>query len=585
MGQRRRTIAACIAFASLAAAARATDSSIAVNTLPLTYTASTRLVAPTGVVVDGRGDVFVADAGQNRIFEIAGTSVRSVAGGGALDATTRLAVPGFVDGPAQAARFNRPSGLALTADGALVIADAGNHAVRLLKDGVVSTIAGGPSAATFFRPTSVAVDAAGNILVADLRALRKIDKNRTVSTINLGVHPIGVAVAGKAVVVADELGLAFTDPKLGTGRFNSIAVSNSPLKPAEQWLRAQGEDALGTPFALAAIDDTTVAFTDMKSDSVRTIDIASHRLRVIAGPDTENGNGDDGARVDGRGAQARFFNPAGIAYDGKSRLYVADLGDRSIRTVSPVTADRYSPEKGTLNQLFAPPLVVQNKTTYRVALFSNSAGWWHSGNDTSIASAIVERVNAVPSFRTHYVAQALTVYAPDATFADTVETISSTADEHLFDTAVLMVNNIHVIRNYKLSGYSDKLSQEQWASITISLKQLEARLASDGIKLLVVVQPFPEVLGINEGAWRLFEFGQSDDDFRVWSNRYDELLTSVRQSHAHVYSLRDDLMADMFSSKPSAVYGTEDNHFTAFGRHLVGNAIGKALLDQGLLPK
>ena len=87
---------------------------------------------------------------------------------------------GFADGQGADARFNCPAGLALDADGNLIVADFQNHCIRkvTLPDGRVSTVAGSRegragfadgegTAARFNGPIGVAVDGNNTILVAD----------------------------------------------------------------------------------------------------------------------------------------------------------------------------------------------------------------------------------------------------------------------------------------------------------------------------------------------------------------------------------------------------------------------------------
>ncbi|MBN1608710.1 MAG: hypothetical protein JW940_18930 [Polyangiaceae bacterium] len=84
--------------------------------------------------------------------------------------------PGFADGGGSAARFNRPYGMALL-DGDVIVADNANHALRRVTlDGVVTTFAGtgcpglvdGPLAQAMFNaPQDVAADAQGNLFVTD----------------------------------------------------------------------------------------------------------------------------------------------------------------------------------------------------------------------------------------------------------------------------------------------------------------------------------------------------------------------------------------------------------------------------------
>jgi sugar lactone lactonase YvrE len=120
---------------------------------------------------------------------------------------------GLVDGPARAARFNGPRGLALSSDGDLFVADTGNHRIRRVQpDGTVSTLAGserglldGPgSTARFASPEGLGVDEEGNLYVADRgnRCIRRVKGDGTVTTL---AGPPGVG--GDATASA-----AFADP-------------------------------------------------------------------------------------------------------------------------------------------------------------------------------------------------------------------------------------------------------------------------------------------------------------------------------------------------------------------------------------
>jgi sugar lactone lactonase YvrE len=112
--------------------------------------------------------------------------------------------PGFADGTGGAARFNTPYGLAVRADGAIVVADLGNHRLRLVRlNGTVETLAGdgtmglidGPVAqATFNAPKDVAIDAAGAIYVSDI-----------------GNHRIRRLLAGEVRTVAGDGVAGFRD--------------------------------------------------------------------------------------------------------------------------------------------------------------------------------------------------------------------------------------------------------------------------------------------------------------------------------------------------------------------------------------
>ncbi len=138
-----------------------------------------RLNRPTGVAVDGSGNLYIADAWNDRIRKVdAATSIVStVAGDGMLGY-------GGDGGPAALAQLRTPGGVAVDAAGNLYIADTGSHRIRKVNPtGVISTAAGdgtegyggdgGPAAlAQLASPRGVAVDAAGNLYIADWRSNR-----------------------------------------------------------------------------------------------------------------------------------------------------------------------------------------------------------------------------------------------------------------------------------------------------------------------------------------------------------------------------------------------------------------------------
>ena len=166
--------------------------------------------SPASLVVDGSGSVYISDLGNHRIRRLAGGKVSTFAGSGTA---------GLADGPSTQAQFNQPVGIAIGPDGALYVADMGNHAIRRIADGRVTTVAGGEAGrddgplkqARFRSPTSVAVDTQGRIYVADAsnRSIRIIGRSRVGSvlcpnrTLKFST-PTGVAITKKQqLVVAD----------------------------------------------------------------------------------------------------------------------------------------------------------------------------------------------------------------------------------------------------------------------------------------------------------------------------------------------------------------------------------------------
>ncbi len=126
---------------------------------------------PIGVAVDVHGDLFIADSGNNVIREVSGGTITTVAGSGTAGYTGD-------GGSATAATLNDPTGVAVDAKGDLFIADAGNNAIREVSGGTITTVAGtgtlgftgdgGPAtAATLDLPTGLVVSASGELFIAD----------------------------------------------------------------------------------------------------------------------------------------------------------------------------------------------------------------------------------------------------------------------------------------------------------------------------------------------------------------------------------------------------------------------------------
>jgi sugar lactone lactonase YvrE len=144
--------------------------------------ATAKFWSPSGVAVDTAGNVYVADTNNNRIRKITPAGVVSTLAGSSTGAS------GFTNGTGSAASFYYPNDVALDTAGNLYVADWGNNAIRkITPSGVVSTVAGGgigvtgstngaAAGATFNAPRGVAVDTASNVYVADTgnHLIRKI---------------------------------------------------------------------------------------------------------------------------------------------------------------------------------------------------------------------------------------------------------------------------------------------------------------------------------------------------------------------------------------------------------------------------
>lgn len=194
---------------------------------------SARFSHPTGLAADADGSLYVADTGNSVIRKITSTGVVSTYTNGAGSA---------LDGTAVTA-LSEPTGLCWY-DGALYVADTGNDRVCVIRDGVMTVLAGvsgesdyvdGTAAsARLSAPQGIAVGADGTVYIADtgngaVRVLRdgRISTLYRVADNPLGSYPVsptGLAVSGKTLYVSDPFsGTVFTLSAAAAKTFSDVA--------------------------------------------------------------------------------------------------------------------------------------------------------------------------------------------------------------------------------------------------------------------------------------------------------------------------------------------------------------------------
>ena len=169
------------------------------------------LDTPTDVAFGADGSYYIADQLNDRIRRVKAGVITTFAGTG-----QGLGGDG---GPATAAQMDSPRELAIMPDGALLVVDAGNHRIRRIAGGVITTVAGtvrgfagdgGPAtAARLDSPRGVTPAAGGGFLIADAgnNRIRRVDGAGTIRTV-VGsaagfVGDGGQATAGRVAAPSD----------------------------------------------------------------------------------------------------------------------------------------------------------------------------------------------------------------------------------------------------------------------------------------------------------------------------------------------------------------------------------------------
>ena len=130
-----------------------------------------RFNSPTGIACDSAGNIYVADMNNSSIRKITSAAVVTTLAG--------FGGHGSTDGDGSVAQFYHPTGVAVDGAGNLFVADNGNSTLRKITPAdYVTTIGGRPgqigwidatgSDARFYSPYGVTVDGSGNVYVADV---------------------------------------------------------------------------------------------------------------------------------------------------------------------------------------------------------------------------------------------------------------------------------------------------------------------------------------------------------------------------------------------------------------------------------
>jgi sugar lactone lactonase YvrE len=324
---------------------------------PVAARAQTPLL-PSGVAYDAAGNLYFAGTNRQQVFEstLAG-ALLVVAGSG----TQGFAGDG---GAATAAQLNSPQSVAIGPDGTLYIADTGNQRIRAVSTaGTITTFAGtgsvgyggdhGPAtSAIFHHPNALAIDASGALLVCDSgnHRVRRISAGQVTTIAGTGVQGLGGdgaaataaqldTPAGIAVAADGRIFIADTHNQ----RVRVVATSGNISTFAGTGVAGYAGDGgaatsaqLAQPRGLFATAGGALLIADSNNQRIRMVD-ASGAISTLAG------NGTQGSSSDGAAAATASLNtPRGVALSAFSAPVFADAGNSMVRELV-ANGNLYSP--------------------------------------------------------------------------------------------------------------------------------------------------------------------------------------------------------------------------------------------------
>jgi len=313
------------------------------------------VATPSGVAVDASGNVYIADQSSNRI--------RKVDAAGIITTFAGTGVSGFSgdSGLATAATLSQPVRIAIDKKGNIYVADANNNRIRKIDNaGIITTVAGtgiggyngdsiAATAAQLNVPYGIAVDSEGNIFIADFfnNRVRKVNTMGMITTIagngtggfggDSGLATASVINAPNDVAVDKNGNVYFTDENNirvrminAAGIITTIAGTGTEGYTGDSGLAVSAE--LGSPVGVDLDSAGNIYISDQVDGVIRKINSSGIITTIV-------GNGISGYNGDGIVATAaELSTPYDVAIGGNGSMYIADYQNSRVRVVMDTAA-------------------------------------------------------------------------------------------------------------------------------------------------------------------------------------------------------------------------------------------------------
>ena len=328
---------------------------------------SAELSDPSGVAIDGSGNVYIADLHNYRIRKVSGVTgkISTIAGSG---------VRGFSGdgGAGTSAEIGNVFGLASDPGGNVFIAEQDNCVIREVteRNGQINTVAGNYSkgcgysgdggaatSAQLYQPFGVAVNSSDTMFIADsgnflIRSSPVGGDIRTAAGNAVGYTAPSTTAADAALgelnaAVPDAFGDVYIADmsncvvwKATSGGVISI-IAGTPPAPGNNYdgCGYSGDGGAATSAQLwgpsKAVPDSSgdVYIADFYNCVVRKVTVATGEINAFAGTPRNCGYSGDG----GPASSAQLYRPLGVTVDSSGNVYIADSDNNVIREVSAAT--------------------------------------------------------------------------------------------------------------------------------------------------------------------------------------------------------------------------------------------------------
>ena len=349
---------------------------------------SAQLQTPFGVAVDGSGNLFVSDLYGSRVRKVSPTGIVSTVAG---DGSYGLSGDG---GPAVSAKLNAPTGVGVDGDGNVFIADYNNRRIRKVSpSGIITTIAGdgtccawysgdgGPATnAPLIGPLGLSLDNTGNLFLTDFGVIREVSPSGIITTVAGGgkcylnpqdnsnrcddgspgaalsamILPVGVAADGAGnLFIADRPGGTLIRKVSSDGIIHVVAGKSGPCCfSGDRGLATNAQ--LNDPSSVATDAGGNLYIADSKNGLIRKVS-SDGSINTVAGacsyPDdiwaacgitvdrAGNVYASDNAgtsKISPDGTRTKVADHGlGLAVDATGNLFIADQYNNVIHKVSP----------------------------------------------------------------------------------------------------------------------------------------------------------------------------------------------------------------------------------------------------------